>query len=204
MYLAHLSVPLPAGDITHTGRLYSRMNREAALIFLFGLEALLTRVSRAHLSAVPSLSQPLVCYWLVQRSVQFPTFFSLYCVGLGKYWFVEASETRGTTALVYCLINSSLRIYRYCTRVVEYLLSSSYIFCTNRQNQTTLDDDIWHFLVISTKQYCSIESRLRALDSPHCPSPESYPSPCPTPRCGPNPETGLRCTLLIVLCKGAF
>ncbi len=31
---------------------------------------------------------------------------------------VEASETRGTTALVYCLINSSL--YRYCTRVVEY------------------------------------------------------------------------------------
>jgi hypothetical protein len=33
---------------------------------------------------------------------------------------VEASETRGTTALVYCLISSGLYMYRYCTRVVEY------------------------------------------------------------------------------------
>jgi hypothetical protein len=33
---------------------------------------------------------------------------------------VEVSGTRGTTALVYCLINSSLYTGTYCTRVVEY------------------------------------------------------------------------------------
>jgi hypothetical protein len=32
---------------------------EAAVIFLFGLEAKFTGVSRAHFSAVPSIPQPL-------------------------------------------------------------------------------------------------------------------------------------------------
>jgi hypothetical protein len=34
---------------------------------------------------------------------------------------VEACTPRGTTALVYYLINSSLYIYRYCTQVIEYI-----------------------------------------------------------------------------------
>ncbi len=59
---------------------------------VFGLEALLTRVSRAQWSAIPFFPQLLGCYWLPQPLNQFLTFFS-FCVALGNYCFVQMSSS---------------------------------------------------------------------------------------------------------------
>ncbi len=52
---------------------------QAGVMYLFGLEALLTTVSRTHVSAVASLPQTLGCPWIPWQSNQFPFIFSLPC-----------------------------------------------------------------------------------------------------------------------------
>jgi hypothetical protein len=83
------------------------------VIFLFGLEALFTRGSRAQLCVVCSLPQTVGRYWLSCLSNQFllasteikPVyllFYSLYCVGPGKIMFVNlSSSTFSCTVFLY-------------------------------------------------------------------------------------------------------
>jgi hypothetical protein len=70
-----------------TRRLCTDRSWEAAVIFLFDMEALFTWNSRAHSFAVLSLPPMLGCYWLLQRSNWFLILFSLPC-GLGEKCFL--------------------------------------------------------------------------------------------------------------------
>ncbi len=73
-------------------RLCPSRSLEPAVIFLFGLEAFLIRVSRAQSSAGLSLSQPLAAIGSYNdlTSLQFS---ALFRVGPGKYCFVEMSSS---------------------------------------------------------------------------------------------------------------
>ncbi len=84
-------------------RLCTRRSLEPAVIFLFGLEALLIRVSSAQSAAGLSLSQPLAAIGSSNdlTSLQLS---ALFRVGPGKYCFVEtSSSTFSRTALVVVL-----------------------------------------------------------------------------------------------------
>jgi hypothetical protein len=60
--------PLEGGDSAKTldRRPCTGRRQEAVVIFLFGLEALLTRDSRVLSCAVSSSPQTIGCYWLLQ------------------------------------------------------------------------------------------------------------------------------------------
>ncbi len=62
----------------HRGRVCTGRNQEAVVI-IFGLEALFTRVHTAHSTAVSSLPKTPCCCWLLQGSNQFPILFSFPC-----------------------------------------------------------------------------------------------------------------------------
>ncbi len=68
-----------------------------------------TIVSRAISSAVPSLSLPLDCYWLLQRSICLIFFSTLWV--LGKFRFIEMSSSKSSaqSSCVLSLCRSALQ-----------------------------------------------------------------------------------------------
>ncbi len=87
------------------------MSREALVIFLFGLEAFLTRVSRAQSSAIPSFPQLLGCYWLLKPLNQFLIFFLFLC---GPWETTVLFKCRLPYSLAQSFYIKSLFFNRYC------------------------------------------------------------------------------------------
>jgi hypothetical protein len=67
------------------GRLCTLMSREAVVVFLFGLEALLTRVSRAQSSATPHYPATTKLLLVSIAIEPVSIFFALFVWALGNY-----------------------------------------------------------------------------------------------------------------------
>ncbi len=125
--ILHAACPYPCSK-TLDRRPCTGRSQEAVVIFLFGLEALLTRDSRVLSCAVSSSPQTIGCYWLLQWSnpvsigshsdqTSFQSS-SLYLWALGKHCFVKmSSSTLCCTVFSYnvfdpcCMLISMLPIY---------------------------------------------------------------------------------------------
>ncbi len=106
-----------------TSRLRTSRSRGTAVIFLFGLEALFTRSSRAQLCAVCSLPRTVECYWLSCLPNQFllaptgikPVYYSILSTvwALGKSYLSTCRQPHSLAQSSHVMSLTNITLFRW-------------------------------------------------------------------------------------------